>query len=197
MLRLKRFNYIIVLLIALLIKCNLLAVWSDTIPGTTLKPSQVPIFGELEIVPDKGVYEKNEIINFNISLRLDREHVSYEPDKIYDIRTSYVTGFESIYGTFEIISSNIDTLFTMDEQNDLVNINTIIQTKKRTNRVGIELDIYRVGFNRGVQDQIVYGQIPENNPEVQWQLNHDRYQKRVFFNTSTGLPPKGAFNLPN
>ena len=186
MLRLKRFNYIIVLLIVILIKFDLLAVWSDTIPGTTLKPSRVPIFGEFEIVPDKGVYEQNEIINLNISLRLDREHISYVPDKIYDIRTLCVTGFEN--ETLEIISSNIDTLFTMDEQNDLVNINIIIQTKKRTNRVGIELDIYRVGFNRGVQDQIVYGQIPENNPEVQWQLNHDRYQKRVFFNTSIVLP---------
>ena len=70
MLRLKRFNYIIVLLIALLIKCNLLSVWSDGCPGTTLKPSTVPIFGEFEIVPDKGVYEENEIINLDISLRI-------------------------------------------------------------------------------------------------------------------------------
>ena len=188
MLRFKRFNYIIVLLIALLIKCNLLSVWRDDWPGTSLKPSPIPIFGELEIVPDKGFYEQNEIINLNIALRLDREHVSYEPDKIYDIRTSCVTGFESFNGTFEIISSNIDTLFTMDEQNDLVNINIIIQTKKKTNDVGISLETYRVGFNEGVQDQINMGLIPENNPEVQWYLNHDRYQRKRFSNTSIVLP---------
>ena len=190
MLILKRFNYIILLLLAILIKFNLFAVWSDTIPGTTLKPSPIPIFGELEIIPDKGYYEKNEIINLRIALRLDREHVSYEPDKVYDIKTSCVTGFESNFGTFEVISSNLDTLFTMDEQNDLVNINVIIQTKKRTNRVGIELHIYRVGFDRGIQDHIDYGIIPEdmiNSSEFQWHLNHDRYQKRVFYNTSTGL----------
>jgi len=132
------------------------------------------------VSPDKLVYEEGEIVVYNITITMDKESYDYIEGKQYHIKSSGYVGND--FGNRIITSSNIDSVITMDDKNYVVNLTATARVTKKCQLIGIAFGFYRLGYNYGVQRQIDEGTLPENDPKVQWYLQHDLYREKSIIN---------------
>ena len=143
----------------------------------------VPFTIKGTVSPDKKYYEKDEIVSFSGYIKLNREHIMYIPDKQYHVRTNCFTGYRT--RKLEILNSNMDSLFVMDDINDSLFISATAKVTKLTALVDICFNVSRIGYNSSLQRKIDMG-IIENpqHPIIIWGLSHDEQDFDGISNTS-------------
>nr|MBC8386095.1 hypothetical protein [Candidatus Cloacimonadota bacterium] len=172
------------LVLALIVCVNFL--FSEVLP--VQPPSgnshlSVPFTIKGTVSPDKKYYEKDEIVSFSGYIKLNREHIMYIPDKQYHVRTNCFTGYRT--RKLEILNSNMDSLFVMDDINDSLFISATAKVTKLTALVDICFNVSRIGYNSSVQHYIDKGIILNpHDPEVIWALQHDEQDFDGISNTS-------------
>jgi len=132
------------------------------------------------VSPDKLVYEEGEIVVYNITITMDKESYDYIEGKQYHIKSSGYVGND--FGNRIITLSNIDSVFTMDDKNCVINLTATARVTKKCQLLSIAFGFYRVGYNYNIKRQIDEGTLPEKDPEVQWFLQHDIYRDKSFTN---------------
>lgn len=131
---------------------------------------------------DKGFYEVGDIVDFNITFELDRNHINYKENYQVDIINYYFTDVET--ENFLITFSSFDSLIVINDSIDVVNGNITIEMKKLVNHSMVSFMAYVVGDNNSsIQYRVDKGEIPEDYPNLDWYRNHT-YEVKISFSNN-------------
>jgi len=135
---------------------------------------------------DKGFYEAGDIVDYDITFELDRNHNNYTEDYQIDIVNYFFTGYED--ENLIITYSSFGSLIVINDINDTVKGNITFKMKRIVNHSVVSFLAYVVGDNNSdIQRRIDKGEIPEDYPNLDWYRNHTTEVKISFSNNAKVL----------